>query len=70
MYTIAFDNKEIIIRFEKKAVDKELLSSFLEFIEFEQIRRRSQLTEKQVDKLAKEINRRVWDKLKKNALEE
>lgn len=70
MYTIAYEDKDIVIRFEKEAVDKKLLSNFLEFIELEQIRKKSQLTEKQADKIAKEINRKVWDKLKKNVLEE
>lgn len=70
MYTIAYENEDIVIRFEKEAVDKKLLANFLEFIEFEQIRQRSQLTEKQADKLAKEINRRVWKKLKKSVIED
>ena len=70
MYTIAYENKDIVIRFEKEAIDKKLLSNFMEFIELEQIRRKSKLTEKQADKIAKEINRKVWDKLKKNVLEE
>ena len=69
MYTIAYEDKQIVIRFEKEAVDKKLLSSFLEFIELEQIRKRSRLTEKQADKIAKDINRKVWDKLKKDVLE-
>jgi len=59
-----------VIRFEKEAVDKKLLSNFLEFIELEQIRKKSKLTEKQAEKIAKEINRKVWDKFKKNVLEE
>ena len=70
MYTIAYENKDIVIRFEKETVDKKLLSNFLEFIEMEQIRKRSKLSDKQADKIAKEINRKVWDKLKKNVLEE
>jgi len=70
MYTIAYENEDIVIRFEKEAVDKKLLANFLEFIEFEQIRQKSQLTEKQADKLAKEINRRVWKKLKKSVIED
>lgn len=45
MYTIAYENKDIVIRFEKEAVDKKLLSNFLEFIELEQIRKRSKLTD-------------------------
>lgn len=70
MYTIAYENKDIVIRFAKEAVDKKLLSNFLEFIELEQIRKKSKLTQKQADKTVKEINRKVWDKLKKNVLEE
>ncbi|MBD3339724.1 MAG: hypothetical protein GF353_11485 [Candidatus Lokiarchaeota archaeon] len=70
MYTIAFENNDIIVRFNEDSVDKKLLADFLEFIEIEQIRKKSKLTEKQAETLAKEINQKVWDKLKNKVLRE
>lgn len=49
-------------------MDKKLLVKFLEFIEIVQIRKKSKLTEKQAEILAKEINQKVWEKLKKKVL--
>ncbi|MBD3337764.1 MAG: hypothetical protein GF353_21785, partial [Candidatus Lokiarchaeota archaeon] len=49
MYTIAFENNDIIVRFNEDSVDKKLLADFLEFIEIEQIRKKSKLTEKQAE---------------------
>ena len=68
MYTIAFENNDIIVRFNEDSVDKKLLADFLEFIEIEQIRKKSKLTEKQAEILAKEINLKVWEKLKNKVL--
>lgn len=55
MLKIAHENNDIIIHFIKDAIDKELLATFLENIELEQIRKKSKLTKKQAEILAKEI---------------
>ncbi|MBN2011758.1 hypothetical protein JW960_20685 [candidate division KSB1 bacterium] len=68
MYTIAFDNKDIVIRSDEQSVDKKVLTNFLGLIELEQIRKRSKLTDEQIEVLSKEINQRAWDKMKNNAL--
>ena len=68
MYTIAFENNDIIVRFSEDSVDKKLLADFLEFIEIEQIRKKSKLSKKQAEILSKEINQKVWDKLKNNVM--
>ena len=64
MYKIEYEGKDIVIRFDKKSVDKNSLMNLLEYIEIEQIRKKSKITEKQAKRLAKEINQKVWDKLK------
>ena len=64
MYKIEYEGKDIVIRFDKKSVDKNSLMNLLEYIELEQIRKKSKITEKQAKRLAKEINQKVWDKLK------
>lgn len=64
MHSVAYENKDIVIRFNKDAVDKKTLSNFLEFIELEEIRKKSRLTAQEAAKISKEINRSVWNKLK------
>jgi len=70
MYTIAYENKDIVIRFNKDTVDKKTLSSFLEFIEMEEIRKKSRLTPEKAITISRDINRNVWKKLKDKVIEE
>jgi hypothetical protein len=69
MYSIAYENQDIVIRINKDSIDKRILSGFLESIELEEIRRKSKLTKKQAMKISKEINRNVWNHLKDKVLE-
>lgn len=64
MYEIKYEEKDIVIRFDKDSVDKNIISTFLENLEIEQIRKKSRLTPKQVENLAKEVNARAWKKIK------
>jgi len=70
MYQLEYDNKDIVIRFERDSIDKTLLASLLEYLEIEQIRMKSKLTEKQAKQLAKQINQSVWEKIKEKYIEE
>lgn len=70
MYQVEFQNKDIIIRFDRNSIDKNLLASLLEYIEIEQIRKKSKLTKKQTKLLAEEINRKVWEKIKDKFIED
>ena len=70
MYTIAYENKDIVIRFNKDTIDKKTLSGFLEFIEMEEIRGKSRLTAENAITISKDINRNVWKKLKDKVIEE
>jgi hypothetical protein len=70
MYTVAYDNADIVIRINKDAIDKRTLSSFLEFVEMEEIRRKSRLTAAKAASLTKEIKRSVWSQLKDKVLED
>lgn len=63
MYKIGYENKDIVIRLSKDLIDKEALSRFLDYIELESIRKRSKLTKEQALKLAKEVDREVWQKV-------
>lgn len=68
MYSVAYDDEDVVIRFNQNSVDKNLIANFLALIELEQIRRKSKLTEEQAKLLAKEINKNVWEKLKSKVL--
>ncbi|MCK6623333.1 MAG: hypothetical protein HUU32_20170 [Calditrichaceae bacterium] len=70
MYQLEYDNKDIVVRFERDSIDKTLLASLLEYLEIEQIRMKSKLTEKQAKQLAKQINQSVWEKIKEKYIEE
>ncbi len=66
MYQLAYENKDIVIRFDKNSIDKMTLANILEYLEIEQIRKKSKLSENDVLRLSKKINRKVWEQLKKN----
>ncbi len=70
MYQLEYVNKDIVIRFPRDSIDKNLLASILEFLEIEQIRMKRKLTENQAGQLAKEINQKVWEKIKGKYIEE
>lgn len=70
MYQIEYQNKDIIIRFDRNSIDKNLLASLLEYLEIEQIRKKSKLTKKQAKILAEEINQKVWEKIKDKFIED
>ncbi len=63
-YNITLDNQDIIIKFNRNILDQERLTKFLEYLELETIRKRSNLTEEQATTLADEIDRDVWLKIK------
>lgn len=46
------------------------MASLLEYLEIEQIRMKSKLSKKEAEQLAKEINQKVWDKIKQKYIEE
>lgn len=65
MYKIGYEDKDIVIRFNKNLIDKEAISKFLDYIELESIRRKSKLNQEQAVELAKEVDQKVWQKVQK-----
>lgn len=63
-YSIAVEDTDIVIRLDRKTIDQDALIRFLDYVELETVRRRSQLTDEQAAELAAEIDRAVWDDLK------
>ncbi|MBR8836937.1 MAG: hypothetical protein DSM106950_23760 [Stigonema ocellatum SAG 48.90 = DSM 106950] len=64
MYNITVDNQDIIVRFNRDIIDQDTLSKFLDYLELETIRKRSNLTVEQAATLAEEIDRDMWSKIK------
>ncbi len=60
-YIITLENQDIVIRLNRESIDLDLLRTFLDYLELESIRNRSQLTGEQVTELADEIDRGVWE---------
>ncbi|ELR97217.1 hypothetical protein [Gloeocapsa sp. PCC 73106] len=63
-YNITVDNQDIIIKFNKNILDQASLTKFLEYLELETIRKRSNLAQDQASTLADEIDHDVWLKIK------
>lgn len=63
-YQIKVEKRDVVLRFSRDIIDESVLGRFLDFLEFESIRRRSQMTEEQAAELANEIDAAVWENLK------
>ncbi len=63
-YQIAIERETVVVRFQRDTIDETALAKFLDYIELQSIRKRSQLSENQAAALADEIDRAVWNALK------
>lgn len=63
-YQINIEKRDVVLRFWRDVIDETALGRFLDYLELESIRKRSQLTEKQAAELAKEIDQSVWENIK------
>ena len=61
-YDITIEQHEFVVRFARTMFDQDDITRFLEYIELESIRKRSQLTREQADALANEIDRKGFDR--------
>jgi hypothetical protein len=63
-YKINVEKRDIVVRFRRDLIDQSALGKFIDYLELESIRKRSQLTEAQATELAAEIDRSVWENIK------
>lgn len=61
-YRIDVEEQDLVVRLRRDVLDREEVSRFLDFLELESIRRRSELTEEDAALLADEIDASVWDR--------
>lgn len=63
-YSIAIENSDIVVRLNRNTIDQAALVRFLDYLELETIRKRSQLTDEQAAELASDVDRAVWERLR------
>jgi hypothetical protein len=65
MHTVEYDNRDIVIRFPRAALDSHVLLRLLEWLSLEEIRHNSQLTQAQADELAQDVKQAAWRELQR-----
>lgn len=68
-YSIAVEKRDVVIQFSRDMIDQSALDKFLDYLELESIRKRSQLTEEQAASLANKIDQAVWESIKHTFIE-
>lgn len=63
-YRIEFEERDMVVRVPRELAGREGVSRFLDYLDVESIRRRSQLTDEDAGGLADEIHRAVWERLR------
>lgn len=63
-YRIDFEEQDMVVRVPRGLVGREVVSRFLDYLDLESIRQRSQLTEEDAAALADEIDHAVWERLR------
>jgi hypothetical protein len=63
-YRIDVEEQDLVVRVRRDVLDREEVSRFLDFLELESIRRRSQLSEADAAGLADEIDAAVWERVR------
>ncbi|HEX2092337.1 MAG TPA: hypothetical protein VHG28_08035 [Longimicrobiaceae bacterium] len=66
-YRIDIEDQDIVVRVRRDVLDREEVSRFLDYLELESIRRRSQLSEADAAVLAQEIDRGAWERTRVHA---
>ena len=61
---IDFEERDMILRVPRELMGRQEVSHFVEFLELESIRGRSELTDEDAAALADEVDRAVWDRLR------
>jgi hypothetical protein len=64
LYEITLDNENIIVKLDRNLISQERMTKFLDYLELEIIRQRSQLSKTDAENMAAEINREIWSNIK------
>jgi hypothetical protein len=69
-YRITAENQDVVVRFNRDMVAWDAMTKFLDYIELESLRTRSELTKKQAAAFAEEIDRDAWEHIKHKFIRE
>lgn len=69
-YRIDLEERDLVVRLRRDVLDEEQVSRFLDYLELEAIRRRSELSGDIAQALAREIDRDVWERARGHLPEE
>ena len=68
-FRVVMEQQDVVVRFRRDAVDLSALERFLDYLELESIRKRSQLSAEQAAALADEIDQSAWKTLRESFTE-
>ncbi|MEW5931265.1 MAG: hypothetical protein AB1941_27690 [Gemmatimonadota bacterium] len=63
-YRIDFEERDLVVRVSRDTLDPEQVSRFLDYLELESIRRRSEMSEEEAAALAQEVDRAMWERVR------
>ncbi len=63
LYEITLNNEDIIVKIDRNLISQERMTKFLDYLELEIIRQRSQLSQTEAENMADKINREIWSNL-------
>lgn len=61
-YSIDVEEDDIVVRLRRDFLTRDEVSTFLDYLELESIRRRSKLSDADATALTEEIDRAVWER--------
>jgi hypothetical protein len=63
-YRIEIEDRDVVVRLRRGVLNQAEVSRFLDYLELEALRRRSELSEAGAQDLAQEIDRAVWARVR------
>ncbi|MDB9519178.1 hypothetical protein PN466_19725 [Roseofilum reptotaenium CS-1145] len=68
LYEITLENEDIVVKIDRNLISQDRMTKFLDYLELEIIRNRSQLYETDAENLSEQINRDIWSNLQDKLL--
>ena len=69
-FSVTVKKDKFVIEVDRTLFDAEALTEFLTYLRIESVRNKSKATQADVDELARDVNRTVWQRLKPSVLPE
>lgn len=67
-YAVKIDEQNVVVSFDRTLLDQVLLFRLLDYLRIATVRQQSQATQEEVDRLAAEVNAKIWQRLKPQVL--